>query len=65
VIGAFIVPTAPGKVTEEALAAHCAAGLARYKCPRLYHLLAALPRTATGKVQKHALAALISAETAS
>ena len=44
--------TAP---TPEALDAHCRAVLAAFKCPRAYHLVAAFPRTASGKVQKFAL----------
>jgi fatty-acyl-CoA synthase len=37
------------------LAAHCAANLARYKCPDTIHFVAALPRTAAGKLQRHLL----------
>lgn len=38
------------------LDALCRGALADYKCPRRWFALAALPRTATGKVQKHLLA---------
>ena len=56
---AAIAVAAPGAdVTEDALAAHCAARLADYKCPRLIRLADALPRTANGKVVKRQLIAL-------
>lgn len=42
----------------EALAAHCAQSLARYKQPRRFEFLAQLPRSQTGKVDKKALRAL-------
>jgi fatty-acyl-CoA synthase len=35
--------------------AHCAANLARFKCPRLIHFVEALPRNATGKIHKPTL----------
>ena len=41
---------------DEALAAHCAAHLAPYKCPRLWHRSEQLPRTANGKLQRRHLA---------
>lgn len=54
VIAAYYVPRAEA-VDEDALAAHCAGRLARYKCPRLFRPVAALPRTTTGKVARRAL----------
>jgi acyl-CoA synthetase (AMP-forming)/AMP-acid ligase II len=42
-------------LAPEALDAHCRAVLAAHKCPRRYHLVAELPRTLSGKVQKHLL----------
>ncbi|MEM1266311.1 MAG: AMP-binding protein, partial [Pseudomonadota bacterium] len=53
ILAAFVV--ADDNVTNEALDAHCRAHLARYKCPRAYHRLAALPRTARGKRDRAAL----------
>jgi acyl-CoA synthetase (AMP-forming)/AMP-acid ligase II len=44
-----------GTVTPEELIAHCRAHLAGYKCPKRVDLVDALPRTATGKVQKFEL----------
>jgi fatty-acyl-CoA synthase len=38
-----------------AFAAHCAARIARYKVPKEFLCVEALPRTASGKIQKHIL----------
>ena len=46
--------TAP--LPEAELAAHCAARLARYKCPRAFRAVAALPRSANGKLLRRAAA---------
>ncbi len=43
---------------ERTAAAFAAERLARYKQPRLWQHLAALPRTSTGKIDRRALAAL-------
>ena len=49
----------PGaQVSDEALAAHLGQRLARYKIPRRWIRVPALPRTALGKVQRHLLAGL-------
>ncbi len=48
------VPSEAGTVTEEELIAWCRARLAHFKCPR-YVTFGPLPKTSTGKVQKHAL----------
>ncbi len=48
-----------GGLSEADVRAHCRTTLASYKVPRKVVFLAALPRTATGKVRKHALAELI------
>lgn len=44
-----------GPATAADLAAHAATCLARYKQPRLYRALAALPHTRTGKVDRRAV----------
>jgi len=45
-----------GEATTEAeLIAHCRAGLTHFKCPTSVDFVEALPRTATGKVQKFKL----------
>jgi carnitine-CoA ligase len=54
-VAAFVVPAFPGAVTEEALRAHCAARLARFKVPSHWRFLDALPRTSTQRVAKHLL----------
>ena len=54
VIAAFYVPRGAA-IDEAALAACCAERLARYKCPRVFRAVAALPRTATGKLARRQL----------
>jgi long-chain acyl-CoA synthetase len=55
VIWAFVAGDA---VTEAEVTDHCAARLARYKRPARLVMLAALPRTPVGKIDKQALKAL-------
>lgn len=56
-VAAWVV-TKPGEVIDEAeLRAFCAERLADYKRPRVVHVVAELPRNATGKVMKHKLSA--------
>lgn len=57
VIGCFFVSAEP--IGQAALEAHAAAHLARWKQPRLYHRLDALPRSANNKVNRRALAVLL------
>ena len=55
-VGMAIVAAKPGhSLTEAAIHAHCAANLARFKCPRLIRFVDALPRNATGKIHKPTL----------
>jgi O-succinylbenzoic acid--CoA ligase len=60
---AFVVPrgASDGAAADE-LAAHCAANLARYKCPDTIHFVDALPRTAAGKLQHHLLREPVSSD---
>jgi fatty-acyl-CoA synthase len=54
---AYVIPV-PGKsITPEAVIAHCAARLAKFKVPQTAVITDAIPRTASGKVQKHLLRA--------
>ncbi len=54
---AYVIPV-PGKsITPEAVIAHCAARLAKFKVPQTAIITDAIPRTASGKVQKHVLRA--------
>ncbi len=55
VIAAFY--TAPAALPDRGLSAFAATRLARYKCPRLWVHLPALPRTTTGKIDRRALRA--------
>ena len=51
-----IVAVKPGHSLAAAeIHAHCAANLARFKCPRLIQFVEALPRNATGKIHKPTL----------
>jgi fatty-acyl-CoA synthase len=51
-----IVAVRPGHtLAAEEIHAHCAANLARFKCPRLIEFVDALPRNATGKIHKPTL----------
>lgn len=51
-----IVVLKPGAAASEAdVIAFCRAHLAHYKCPKRVEFMAALPRTATGKIQKNLL----------
>ncbi len=54
---AFVIPP-PGKsVTADEIIAHCKARLAAFKVPKSVVIGAPIPRTASGKVQKHLLKA--------
>jgi fatty-acyl-CoA synthase len=52
---AVVVVKAGGSLTEDAVVAHCAVNLARYKLPHSVVFTDALPRNATGKVHKPTL----------
>jgi fatty-acyl-CoA synthase len=56
---AAIVLREGANADARAILAHCEGLLARYKLPRAIHLLEALPRTASGKVVKAELRALL------
>lgn len=56
---AFIV----GDAADDTLVAHCRARLAGYKIPKRFIYQQALPRTLSGKVQKHVLRQIIKSET--
>ena len=53
-VAAAVVTTQP--VTEQELAAHCRRHLAEFKVPKTFHLVDAIPRTPTGKVQRRFVA---------
>ena len=52
---AFVVLRAGCALDPAALASYCAARIARYKVPKEFLAVEALPRTASGKIQKHIL----------
>jgi long-chain acyl-CoA synthetase len=54
---AFVVPRAGAALHAASVTAFCKTRLAGFKCPREIVVVAALPRTPTGKVVKHALRA--------
>ena len=47
------------EATEKELIAHCRQSLASFKVPRRIHIVDAIPRTATGKVQRRIVAEVI------
>jgi oxalate---CoA ligase len=51
-----------GDADERSLIAHCGERLAAFKVPRTIHILDAIPRTATGKLQRRRVAAFIEEE---
>ena len=57
-VGRAFVVVKPGRTLDAAaLANHCLARIARFKVPKEFLVTDALPRTASGKVQKHVLRA--------
>jgi fatty-acyl-CoA synthase len=52
---AFVVPAAGATLDVPTLTAHCQSRLARFKVPKRFEIVRALPRTPSGKVQKHLL----------
>jgi o-succinylbenzoate---CoA ligase len=54
-VTAIVVLADGSETTPEALRRHCAESLAAYKVPKLVELVAALPRTPSGKLMRRAL----------
>jgi long-chain acyl-CoA synthetase len=54
-VEAVVVPAPGAALTEEELRAHCAANLARYKCPTTIRFVPELPRGLVGKALRRAL----------
>jgi fatty-acyl-CoA synthase len=54
---AFVVPAVGKSLDAATLEAHCLRRLAKFKVPQRYEILENLPRTPSGKVQKHLLRA--------
>ena len=49
-----------GSATEAELIAHCRSSLADFKCPKVIYIVEAIPRTATGKIQRRNVASEVS-----
>jgi fatty-acyl-CoA synthase len=60
----YVIPVAGKSVSAEQVIAHCTARLAKFKVPKTAVITDAIPRTASGKVQKHLLKARALAEIA-
>ncbi len=54
---AYVIPVPGRAISPDDVIAHCAARLARFKVPASAAITDAIPRTASGKVQKHLLRA--------
>ena len=52
---AFVVPRAGHSIDDASIDAHCRARMAAFKRPRRVVVVDALPKTATGKIQRFAL----------
>ena len=48
-----------GEATEKDLIAHCRSSLSDFKCPKKIYIMDAIPRTATGKIQRRNVAAAV------
>jgi long-chain acyl-CoA synthetase len=55
IVRAFVVPRPGRQPSAESLLAHCRENLARYKVPASIALVASLPKTPVGKIDKKAL----------
>lgn len=53
IVIAVVVPKVGAAITAEAVQAHCARHLARFKVPQRVEFVDALPRTSVGKIQKN------------
>jgi fatty-acyl-CoA synthase len=58
---AFVELASEVNVTEEELSQHCRENLAAYKIPR-HFVFEPIPRTSTGKIQKHLLRSRIAGQ---
>ena len=58
-VAAAVVLHEPGSATEGALINHCREHLAEFKCPKKIHIVESIPTTATGKIRRRVVAALL------
>jgi fatty-acyl-CoA synthase len=54
---AYVIPVSGRSISPDAIIAHCAARLAKFKVPKTAVITDNIPRTGSGKVQKHILKA--------
>jgi fatty-acyl-CoA synthase len=54
---AYVIPVPGYTITPDEVIAHCAERLAKFKVPKTAIVTDGIPRTASGKVQKHLLRA--------
>ena len=59
---AFVVLRAGQTLTDMELMKHCREQLASWKVPRIVEMLTALPKTGSGKIQRHLLSEFLSCE---
>jgi acyl-CoA synthetase (AMP-forming)/AMP-acid ligase II len=59
-VAAAVVLRDSAAASAEDLAAHCRQRLAEFKCPKKIHIVAQIPRTATGKIQRLNVASQLS-----
>jgi fatty-acyl-CoA synthase len=57
---AYIVPVVGQTLTREDVTKHCSSHLASFKVPKSFIFTDSIPRTSTGKAQKHILRNMIS-----
>ncbi|MCE2462805.1 MAG: AMP-binding protein, partial [Dehalococcoidia bacterium] len=50
------------QVSQSDLVAHCRTRLAEFKCPKVIHIVEAIPLTATGKIQRCLVAETVAGE---
>ena len=62
-VAAAVVLRSLTSATESDLLAYCKDHLAAYKCPKQIHITDAIPRTATGKIQRRVVAEAFSRNT--
>jgi fatty-acyl-CoA synthase len=58
----YVIPVPGNMLTAEVIIDHCTARLAKFKVPKTVVMTDCIPRTASGKVQKHVLKAQALAE---
>ncbi|MFM5914401.1 MAG: AMP-binding enzyme [Chakrabartia godavariana] len=54
---AYVIPVPGQSITPDEVIVHCTARLAKFKVPKTAVITDGIPRTASGKVQKHLLRA--------